>query len=547
MAVNVEPLLLDIDPTRWGVNPGHGLSPIAQQFLRDRVGVPPAPFPDPPWVSLPIPPSNLDAEQLTHLRQLLGDQHVSVDDDVRRNIGSGLSYTDLVRRRQGNLTVPDAVVTPVDDAQVLALLRWCADNGVAVVPHGGGTSVVGGLRASAAQVIAVSTALLNTVWDVDVESHLVNVGAGITGPELERQLATRDLTLGHYPQSWQRASIGGYVATRSAGQASTGYGRSDDMVEAVTVVTPQGVIEVGRPPASAAGPDLRHMFIGSEGAFGIITRVTLRVRRAPRARDYTAVVFPDYPSGLAAFRELAQSGEQADVMRLSDPEETAVTLAMSGPSGTSAQVLDRYLALRGAREPALAVLGWEGNSGQVRFRHALAIKTLRRHGAVSLTSAIGNSWLRHRFSGPYLRDTLMDEGYLVETLETATRWSRVEHLRHDVADTLRQHLSVASGTQIYVMSHVSHVYETGASLYFTVIACADQPDAVEQWSTAKSAVLDTLVRNNATITHHHAVGRDHAPWLAAEIGDLGVEVLRAVKDTVDPRGVLNPGVLGLSR
>lgn len=545
-AMTVDPLVLDEDPTRWGVNPGHGLSPTAQGFLQEWVGVPTAVFPDPDWGSIVVPECALAAAQIDQLRSLLGDQQVHTDDASRRAGASGLGYLDLVARRTGQMQLPDVVVTPVDERQVGQLLTWCADNDAVVVPHGGGTSVVGGLRADTTKaVVALSTRRLDQVWDVDDESHLVTVGAGITGPELERHLATRHLTLGHYPQSWQRASIGGYAATRSAGQASTGYGRSDDMVESLTVVTPTGTVEVGCPPASAAGPDLRQVFIGSEGAFGVITRVTLRVRRAPQSTDYTAVVFPDYPAGLAAFRDLVQSGERADVMRLSDPEETAVTLAMSGPSGTASEALDRYLRLRGVKQPTMAILGWEGGRAQVKARHAAALLTLRRHGAVSLTSAVGKSWVRHRFSGPYLRDTLMDNGYLVETLETATRWSRVEHLRHEVADTLQAHLQVPQDSAVYVMSHVSHVYETGASLYFTVIACADQADSKQQWLQAKSAVMDTLVRNQATITHHHAVGRDHAPWLEAEIGPIGVRVLAAVKGAVDPQGILNPGVLGL--
>lgn len=545
MSVVTPPLVSDEDSTRWGVNPGHGLSAAAQAFLREHVGVPEQTFPDPQWHHIAVPATGLRPAQLDELRELLGESHLYVDDSNRRASGSGLSYLDLVARRTGVMTVPDAVATPVDEQQVAALLAWCAAHQVAVVPYGGGTSVVGGLRAPHEVCIALSTRLLDQVWDVDIESHLVTVGAGITGPELERHLATRDLTLGHYPQSWQRASIGGYAATRSAGQASTGYGRSDDMIESLTVVTPQGTVEIGRSPASAAGPDIRQIFIGSEGAFGVITRVTLRVRRAPAATDYTAVVFPDYLAGLNAFRTLVQSGERADVMRLSDPEETAVTLAMSGPSGAAGDALTRYLRLRGITEPSMAILGWEGGKAQVKARHAAALSTLRRNGAVSLTSAVGKSWVRHRFSGPYLRDTLMDGGYLVETLETATRWSQVAHLRHEVADTLNARLRVPPGTGAYVMSHVSHVYETGASLYFTVIACAEPSDALEQWRVAKAAVLDTLVHNGATITHHHAVGRDHAPWLESEVGPLGIEILRAVKDAVDPDRVLNPGVLGL--
>ena len=539
----MEPLVMDSDPTRWGVNPGHGLSAAAEEFLRTNVGTPAPPAPAVAWSELKVAPTRLSDEELAGLRSVTPT--VAVDDRSRAQATGGLSYLDLLARRADAMQPPDAVVSPAGEAEVAAVLAWAEAQGVAVVPRGGGTSVVGGLRPDAQKFVALSTHRLTEVHDIDIESGLVSVGAGITGPELERRLATVDLTLGHYPQSWQRASIGGYIATRSAGQASTGYGRSDDMVEGLTVVTPRGVLTVGRPPASAAGPDLLQVLVGSEGAFGVITKVLLRVRPRPVATDYTAVVFPDYAAGVAAFRALVQARAGADVMRLSDPQETAVTLAMSGPQGRAGAVLQRYLRTRGVGDPAMAILGWEGSRAAVAARHAGALAQLRSHGAVSLTAATGNSWVRHRFSGPYLRDTLMDAGYLVETLETATRWSRLADLRRTVVDTLHANLAVPDGTRPFVMSHISHVYATGASLYFTVIACADPAAPVQQWQQAKSAVTGALVESEATITHHHAVGRDHAPWLEAEIGALGHDVLRAIKGALDPTGVLNPGVLGL--
>ena len=340
--------------------------------------------------------------------------------------------------------------------------------------------------------------------------------------------------------------MGGYAATRSAGQASTGYGRSDEMIESLVVATPMGTMDVGRAPSSAAGPDLRGLLIGSEGALGVITRLRLRVRRLPDTRIYDAAILPGFAAGVAAFRDAAQSRATADVMRLSDEAETATTLLMSGPTGLLAAGLDRYLRVRGVdREGAsLAILGWEGTDRDlVTARRAATWRALRRHGAVSLGHRPGESWRRHRFAGPFLRDALMDAGYLVETLETATHWNGYLDLHADVNQALHSALHAPPGP--YVMSHLSHVYETGASLYTTVIAVADQADPLAQWARAKSAATDAIMESNATVTHHHAVGRDHAPWLEAEIGSLGIDVLRATKHAVDPRGVLNPGVLGL--
>ncbi|MBU6313336.1 MAG: FAD-binding oxidoreductase, partial [Actinomycetales bacterium] len=380
--------------------------------------------------------------------------------------------------------------------------------------------------------------------DLDTTSAIVTVEPGITGPRLEALLGARGFTLGHLPQSWQRATIGGYVATRSAGQASTGYGRSDDMVESLVVATPRGTLELGTGPSSAAGPDLRGLFVGSEGAFGVITRVGLRVRRLPTERIYEGVLLPDFAAGREAFREAAQSRTAADVMRLSDGDETRTTLLMSAPGGVAGAALDRYLRLRGVESTraSLAILGWEGiDRDAVRARRSATWRALKRHGAVSLGRRAGESWRRHRFEGPFLRDALMDAGYLVETVETATSWAQLPAL-HDAVDVSLAH-ALGPPPGPYVMSHISHVYETGASLYTTVIAVADQGDPVGQWSRAKRAVTDAICEHGGTITHHHAVGRDHAPWLIREIGPLGMDVLESVKSGIDPSSVMNPGVL----
>ena len=533
---------IDSDPTRWGVSATSVLPAPARDFLAREVGIATG-RPQPQWDELVAPASRLDRDALAGLRAIVGAEHLLVDDGARLRHGGGLSYLDIVARRQGAIVPPDAVALPGSSAEVVRLLAWCEANGVAAVTFGGGTSVVGGLRTGGIDrpVLAVATTRLDEILDIDEESRLVRVGAGMTGPRLERLLSPRGLTLGHYPQSWHRANLGGYAATRSAGQSSTGYGRSDAMIEGVRVVTPRGEIEVGKVAASAAGPDLRGVFLGSEGVFGIITEVLVRVRARPASSSYTGIIFPDYESGLTALRGLVQGRVAPDVVRLSDPQETAVTLAMSGPSGRSADVLEKYLGLRKVSEPCLAILGWDGTRATIGARRLEAQPALRAAGAVSLGSKVGRAWAHGRFDGPFLRDLLIDEGYLVETLETAAHWSKVPALRHAVQAALRGSLA-DGGPGPYVMCHVSHVYETSASLYFTVIA-RQTDDTADQWRQAKTAAMDAIVASGGTITHHHAVGRDHAPWLAAEIGDLGMDVLRAVKSTLDPAWVLNPGAL----
>jgi alkyldihydroxyacetonephosphate synthase len=527
---------------RWGAaGPSHDLDPRAAAYVAEVLG-PPAPFPAITLSQIQPGPCRLDPAALAALAGAVGEGHVHTDRESRLAHAGGLSYVDLLERRSATRPeVPDVVVSPGSHEDVVGVLATAEAGGFAVVPFGGGTSVVGGVRPDAqgrSGVVAISFDRMAELVDVDPVSGTARVQPGMTGPVLERLLAARGLTWGHVPQSWERASIGGYAATRSAGQSSTGYGRSDATVEALVVATPRGTLRLGRAPSSAAGPDLRALFLGSEGTLGVITELTLRVRRVPTTRWFEAIMLPDLDAGLDAFRELAQSRACADVMRLSDLAETRATMHMSGPAGRTATALDTYLKVRRVSDGVMAIVGWDGTSAaQVRSRRSMAFDILRRHGAASLGRGAGESWLRHRFEGPYLRDTLMDQGYLVETLETATSWATLAELREAVTGALTDSLG-----RSYVMAHVSHVYETGASLYITALASAD-PEQAHRWRLAKQAASEVIVAHGATITHHHGIGSDHAPWMAAEIGPVGVDLLRTIKAHLDPQGILNPGVL----
>jgi alkyldihydroxyacetonephosphate synthase len=353
----------------------------------------------------------------------------------------------------------------------------------------------------------------------------------MTGPEAERALNAVGLTLGHFPQSFEYATIGGFAATRSAGQASTGYGRIDELVVGVRLAAPAGDVAVAAHPASAAGPALRELVVGSEGALGVITEVTLSVRPLPDVREYEGWSFRSFEEGLAAFREIEQAHTSADVSRLSDVAETQTSLASAGDSGgRAASLTRRWLKLRGHENGCLAILGFEGEADEVADRANRARTLLRSAGGLRLGKRPGAAWLKQRYRAPYLRDELMDHGAIVETLETA------------VGDALRTSLT-ERGTPPLVMCHVSHLYPSGASLYFTFIAAQQRGQEIEQWQAAKTAASDAIIAAGGTITHHHAIGRDHAPYLRAEVGDLGIELLRAAKDKLDPRGIMNPGKL----
>jgi alkyldihydroxyacetonephosphate synthase len=329
------------------------------------------------------------------------------------------------------------------------------------------------------------------------------------------------------PQSYEWATVGGCAATRSAGQSSTGHGRIDAQVAALECVTPVGSLATLDAPGTAAGPSLRQLVLGSEGAFGVITRVALRVRPL-RSTAFDGWTVGSFFEGAELLRRLEQEGIAPDIARLSDEEETRLSVALAGTGSLGRRLLDGR---------CLLVCGWEGAVGR-----ASAARVLARGGARPLGGAPGRAWERSRFAGPHLRDDLMDRGVLVETLETATTWSRVMEL-HDAVGAAIDGALRARGTPPLVMCHVSHVYRTGASLYYTFVARQQEGAELEQWHAAKAAASDAILAGGGTITHHHGVGRDHAPWLPAEVGPLGIELLGAAKATLDPAGIMNPGKL----
>jgi alkyldihydroxyacetonephosphate synthase len=480
-----------------------------------------------------LPPVALGPDLLAGLAALVGEEHVRTDHGWRVARTRGKSTPDLLRIRAGDGSdAPDAVVRPGSHAEVAAVVAWCSEHRVAVVPFGGGTSVVGGLAAQRqgyAGVVALDLGRMDRLLAVDPVSGTATLEAGVLGPAAEELLVGHGLTIGHFPQSFRYASIGGFAATRSSGQSSAGYGRFDALVVALRVATPVGELSLGTAPANAAGPDLRELVLGSEGAFGVITEVTVRTRPVPVARRYEGWRFDSFGAGADAVRRLAQSRQLPTVLRLSDETETAVNLASPDAVGET------------SAGGCLLVTGYEGTPDEVDRSRARTTELLASLGGSALGEGPGTAWERGRFDGPYLRDSLLDLGVLVETLETATFWSNLDRVYSAVRGAVEESLT-AHGTPPLVLCHVSHVYETGASLYFTV-AARELPDGVAQWQAAKAAASDAIVAGGASITHHHAVGRDHKPWLAREIGPVGVEVLRAVKERLDPQGVLNPGVL----
>ena len=522
------------------------LPPAAEELLSDELGADPSVRKPPVSIDeVALPDSGLPGAARERLAAAVGADNVRDDRTARIAHAVGRSYPDLLRIRSGDASsAPDAVVLPESAEQVAAVLAACAEYGVAVVPFGGGTSVVGGVepvRNGFGAAISLDLTRLTSTVEVDGTSLTARLDAGLLGPEAERRLREQGVTLGHFPQSFEYSTVGGWVATRSAGQASTGYGRIDALVEAVRCVTPAGELGTKPVPASAAGPSVRELVVGSEGVLGVICEATLCVRPAPTARRYEGWSFASFAEGCDAFRVMEQAGAGADVCRLSDEDETRLTMAI-GSSGSTAEKLGRrYLRMRGHEGGCLAILGFEGGEDDVEDRRRRTAALLRAGGGVALGHRPGDAWKRSRYAGPYLRDELMDRGVLVETLETATNWTDLGKLHHAIREALSNALS-ERGAPPLVMCHVSHLYRAGASLYFTFLARQEE-DALGQWRAAKTAASEAIVANGGTITHHHAVGRDHREWLPAETGPLAIEVLRAAKERLDPAGIMNPGKL----
>jgi alkyldihydroxyacetonephosphate synthase len=523
----------------WGFE-GESFPPSKQllRWLEDRTGPPLSPVPrgpatvaDPGSRSLPT----LPAEVSTDAR-----------DRLAHSRGQGLA--DVIRLRCGLVpALPDGVCRPQDEDQVAAVLGVCERSGVAVIPWGGGTSVTGGVNVidRATPTLTVDLERMSGLVALDEISGIATFGPGTTGPAVEEALAPHRLTLGHFPQSWELSTVGGWVATRSSGQESLGYGRIEDMVAGVHLAAPAGRLRLEPRPASAAGPDLRQLVMGSEGRLGIITAAALRVRPRPLMTEVEGALLPGLGAGLETVRELMTRGVRLSMIRLSDAGETQVAMAVGLAGSSGASLLRRYLAMRGLGTGAcLMLVGAAGDRDRVRQRLAAARRIVRRHRGISLGRRPGRHWLRDRFRHPYLREDLLDLGWATDTLESAAPWSAVADVRQAVAGAIAGSLESA-GEAVPVLCHVSHPYRDGASLYFTFFfRCAQDPEeTIHRWATIKRAATSELVALGVTLSHHHGVGQWHAPWLGSEIGELGVGLLRAAAGRADPSGLLSDHVL----
>lgn len=472
---------------------------------------------------------------------------ISTDAEDRLRHARGQSTPDWIAMRFGRFgAFPDGVAHPSSDKDVADLLAYARRTGTRLIPYGGGSSVVGHINPllDGPPSVCVDMTGMDSLLDLDTDSRLATIGAGAAGPLVEEQLSRHGFRLGHYPQSWEFSTLGGWIASRSSGQQSYYYGRIEDTFAGGHIETLSGPLDLPPFPASAAGPDLRHMVLGSEGRLGFITSAVMRVRPLPQAEKFYGVFFPSWEQGKAALQEAAQAGLPLSTMRLSNAMETETTLQLSGKE-TLVSLAHTGLGMIGyGDERCLLIFGVTGTHHEVARGRRIAASLFRKHGGFKPFELIGKMWEKSRFTSPYLRNTLWDKGYVLDTFETAMPWRGVDAYTADVLEKVKS-TSESAGVPLLIFAHLSHVYRDGASIYITYLfpRQATAEGNLAHWRKCKTASAEAIVAHGGTISHQHGVGEDHAPYLQAEKGEIGMHMLRDLCSSLDPDGLLNPGKL----
>ncbi len=461
---------------------------------------------------------------------------VTTNPEARLRASFGQSYGDWIRLRFGEIDrITDGVAFPESNDDIRALLEWAGEIGAIVIPCGGATSVVGHLTppASNRPVLTLSTARMSKLLSLDALSQLATFQAGVCGPELEAKLREQGWTLGHFPQSFEYSSLGGWITTRSSGQQSSRYGRIESLFAGGVLETPTGQLRIPHSfPASAAGPDLREWVLGSEGRLGVLSEATMRISRLPEQEVFIGVILPDWSCGEAIARALAQNRVGLSMMRLSNPIETQTTLRIGGHAGENTPF--------GA---VLLMMGFTGSPSQIDAMRNLAAGIIQSHGAdcsnEKTAIALGKAWEENRFRGVYLRNGLWSQGYGVDTMETAVNWPNVEGMMNTIESAGRDALSTF-GENTIVYTHLSHVYPQGSSVYTTFIfrTATDFETSMSRWRHLKKTVSEAIVEQGGTISHQHGVGKDHAPFLLVEKTARGMDALQSIVNHFDPNGVM---------
>jgi alkyldihydroxyacetonephosphate synthase len=508
---------------------------------------------------LDIPEPTLPPALRADLEAAVGEQHVSAEPLDRVVHARGKCLRDLVRHRMGEIgRIPDVVVRPGSEDDLTAILRAALEADAVVIPFGGGTNISGSLEAPDGEtrpVISVDVARMDRVLEIDEASGIARVQPGVLGPSLEAQLNARGWTIGHFPDSFTHSTLGGWIATRSSGMQSDKYGDIADLTRAVRVVTPAGTLVTRPVPHTSTGPSVREMVLGSEGRLGIISEATVHVHRLPEKRVILGYLFPDWERALAAMHDIAASDAAPSVTRVSDSWETQFSFATrKDPTPidrAKSKALTTYLERRRGYDLerlCLAFIGYEGTKDHVARQRKLVGKIVSGHGGLGIGASPGELYDQKKFDTPYIRDYLLDRGALADVSETSAPWSLLPVVYANATSVARQAFTDL-GMRGYVMCHLSHSYHAGACLYFTfAFVPSGTREPIEEYDVVKSAIQQSFVDSGATLSHHHAVGTEHAQWLEQDISAPGVAMLQALFDGIDPGANLNPGkIVGSQR
>jgi alkyldihydroxyacetonephosphate synthase len=552
--------MADVKHMKWwgwgveGVSFHHENKPAFRPFVLNAIDLDVSTRPTAPMSldDLPIPAPMISDQLLTELTDAVGAEN-AVQDDLDRIVHTyGKSARDLLRIRAGDIPrAPDVVVYPGDEAEVQLIVDRAVAADAVLIPYGGGSNISGSLHAPEDEtrpVISVDLGRLSQVIDIDEDSGLARIQAGAQGPDLEEQLGARGWTLGHFPDSFTHSTLGGWVATRSSGMQSDKYGDISDIARGMRVVMPGKVLEVRPLPHTSTGPSVREMVLGSEGRLGVITEVTVQVHRIPEVRLILGYLFPSWEASLAAMHEISTSDAHPSITRVSDARETAFSFATRKKStrisisSLISKGLMKVLQRRGWKldEVCLSFIGYEGGKAHVSRQKGIVKDIVGRHGGIVVGKGPGELYDQKKFDTPYIRDFLLDRGAIGDVSETAAPWSKLLPLYTNVlaaAEKVYAHLGVAG----WIMCHLSHSYHSGGCLYFTFAFKHDGVDPLGQYEPLKNAIQQAFVDSGGTLSHHHAVGTEHAAWLEQDISAPGVHMIDGLFTAMDPGRNFNPG------
>jgi len=504
---------------------------------------------------LTIPKSVATAAFLKTLAGVVGADDVRTDDLERVVHVYGKSFRDLARIRANVVKrYPDVVVYPDDEAEVQKIVDAAIAADAVLIPFGGGSNIAGSLEPRESEkraIVSLDLGRLNKVLDIDDAAQTARIQAGALGPDLEAQLQAKGYTIGHFPDSFNHSTIGGWVATRSSGAQSDRFGDISQIARGMRVARPGGTLVLRSLPSTSTGPSVREMILGSEGRLGVITEVTAQVRRVAEVREVQAYFFPNFATGLKAIQEISESDAHPSITRISDGRETGFSLATS----KERHGLDKFLAgtvlptlmkSKGwAKQPggleniALSFIGFEGTKAGTKFSKAIVDKIVKKHNGMGVGTGPGVLFDQKKFDTPYLRDFLLDRGAVGDVSETAAPWSKLQGV-YDNTIAAAEKAYESIGIKGWIMAHQSHSYASGACLYFT-FAFVGGKDMIAEYNVVKAAIQQSFIDNGATLSHHHGVGVEHSPWMEQDISAQGVAVMKGLFASTDPKSNLNPG------